>query len=118
MLNTEHPGVELLFRILSKILLSTRLKELKPDTLGQLRDTANRAISGIPDRFNSSEKHYSSWALSLRNLGEIATRFGICSGDISTLIPDFSQFIPNSLEYLDIKLHYHIKGINEFGQIL
>lgn len=118
MLNTEHPGVELLFRILSKILLSTRLKEFKPDTLGQLQDIAKRAISGIPDKFHSSQEYYSSWALSLRSLGEIATRFGICSGDISTLIPDFSQFIPNSLEFLDIKLNYSTKDINEFGQIL
>ncbi len=116
-LNIEHPGVDLLFRILSKILLSTRLKEFKPDTLGQLRDTAKRAISEIPDRFHSSEKYYSSWALSLRSLGEIATRFGIFPGDVSNLIPDFSQFIPNSLEFLDIKLHY-TKDINEFGQIL
>jgi len=117
-LNTEHPGVDLLFRILSKILLSTRLKEFKPDTLGQLRDIAKRAISEIPDRYNHSKKHYSSWALSLRNLGEIATRLGICSGDVSTLVPEFSQFIPNSLEFLDIKLRYSTKDINEFGQIL
>ncbi len=117
-LNIEHPGVELLFCILSKILLSTRLKEFKPDTIGQLRDIAKGAISGIPNRFHSSERYYSSWALSLRSLGEIATRFGICSGDISTLIPDFSQFIPNSLEFLDIKLKYYTKDINEFGQIL
>ena len=117
-LNTQHPAVELLFRILSKILLSTRLKQFKPDTLGQLRDIAQRAISGIPDRFHSSKRYYSSWSLSLRSLGEIATRLGIFSGDISTLIPDFSQFIPNSLEFLDIKLRYSTKEINEFGQIL
>ncbi len=116
-LNTDHPGVELLFRILSKILLSTRLKEFKPDTLGQLRDIAKTAIDKIPDRFHNSPEHYDSWALSLGSLGEIATRFRIYDGDISTLIPDFNQFIPGSLDYLDIKLRF-TKNINEFGQIL
>jgi hypothetical protein len=116
-LNTEHPGVELLFHILSKILLSTRLKEFKPDTLGQLRDIAKTAIDKIPDRFHYSEESYSSWALSLRSLGEIAKHSGICSEDVSALIPDFNEFIPGSLGFLDIKLKY-TKYINEFGQIL
>ena len=116
-LNTEHPGVDLLFRILSGILLSTRLKNFKPDTLGQLRDIARRAISGIPDRFHSSERYYSSWALILHSLGEIVTRFGICSEDVSTPIPKFDEFIPNSLDFVDIKLHF-TKDIKEFGQIL
>lgn len=117
LLNIEHPGAELLLRILSKILLSTRLKELRPDTLGQLRDIARRAIALSPDRIYHSEERYSSWASSLRSLGEIAKRSGICSEDVSTLIPDFNEFIPGSLNILEIKLQY-AKDIKEFGQIL
>jgi len=117
-LNIENPGAALLFRILSKILLLTRLREFKPDTLGELKDIAQRAMREFPDRYHGSEKAYSFWASSLRSLGEAATRLGVYSGDISTLIPDFNQFIPDSLEYLDLKLRFMDEDINEFGQIL
>ncbi|MBA7478622.1 hypothetical protein ES707_14050 [subsurface metagenome] len=117
-LNIEHPGVELFFRILSKILLSTRQNQFKPDTLGHLHDIARRAIRGCPDRFHSSKKIYSAWIKSLQGLGEIATRVGICSEDITALIPDFSEIVPNSLEFQGIKLKYETKVTKEFGQIL
>lgn len=117
LLNTKHPGVELLFRILAKILLSTRLKELQPDALGQLGDIAKTAIDKIPDRFHNSPGYYDSWTLSLGSLGEIAKRSGICSGDLSALVPDLKEFIPGSLDYLDIKLKF-TKNIREFGQVL
>jgi hypothetical protein len=118
-LNIKHPKVELLFHILSKILLSTRLNAFNPDTLGQLRDAAKKAISEMPSRFHHTQKDYSSWALSLRNLGEIAKRTGISSEDATILIPHLDEFVPDSFDFLDIRLHFtEDEDINEFGQIL
>jgi len=117
LLNMEHDAAELLLRILSKISLSARLKELSPQTLGQLLDAARNAMSSMPGRFESSQEHYSSWTSSLRILGETANRSGISSEDPAALIPRFSEFIPGSLSNLGIRLQF-TRDIREFGQVL